>query len=87
MTYSTFCIFKHYINPYVESHKLYSGIYTNRDIPKYKNHFIILSGDIYNIKDIAKEFCIESDVVEEIVLELYYKVGVKIPNYLKNKIY
>lgn len=83
MSNNTFCIFKHNINPYVESHILFPDIYANTEIPNYKSHFIIITGDIYNIKDLKKKFHIESDVAEEIILELYFKFGVKIPNYLK----
>jgi len=83
MSSNTFCIFKHNINPYVEGHNIFSDIYANTEILKYKSHFIVMIGDIYNIKDIKKKFYIESDVAEEIILELYFKVGAKIPNYLK----
>jgi len=83
MSYVNFCIYKHKINPYSESLQIYPSVYTNRKIPEYKSHYIILSGDVYNIKDIKERFAIKSSVAEEIILELYFKVGEKTPNYLK----
>jgi asparagine synthetase B (glutamine-hydrolysing) len=83
MPYKTFCIFKHGINPYKESSNIIPGVSVNIKIPKYKEYFILLAGDVYNIGEIKKQFSIASDVVEEVILELYFKVGVKTPNYLK----
>ena len=80
---NTYCIFKHGINPYTESINLFSDIFANRKITKYKNHYIVISGDIYNIKDIKKEFFLEADIPEEIILELFFKVGINIPSYLR----
>jgi len=79
----TFCIFKHETNPYTETQNIFPGVYVNKSIPEYKNHYIIVNGDIYNIKDIKEKFRIESEATEEIILELYLKAGVKTPNYLR----
>jgi asparagine synthetase B (glutamine-hydrolysing) len=83
MSNDTFCIFKYNgINPYPRTYKISSEINSMSEIPEYKNHYIIVSGDIYNIKDIKNEYSIESDILEEIIVELYLKVGLKISSYL-----
>lgn len=83
MSNRSFCIFKHSVNPYAKSHKISSDIESMYEIFKYKAHYVVIAGDIYNIESIKHELSIQSDSIEEIVLELYFRVGLDIPNYLR----
>ena len=79
----TFCIFKHDVNPYSKTYRICSGIDSIHEIPKFNNHYVIVSGDIHNIPDIRREFLIDSAVVEEIISELYLRVGSSFLRYLE----
>lgn len=79
----TFCIFHHKSKPFERTYELFPGLYSITTLKQFNDYYVIVSGDIYNIFDLANQFNIETEIIEEIVFELFSRFGKELPNYLE----
>ena len=80
----TFCIYGEFFHTgRFEGYSLNNGIVSSTQLRSFLGKYIVITGLFYNIDVLKKSFQIEYNTLEEIILQLYDKLGIGIASFLE----